>query len=275
MHGQGHRRQEAGVRLDPARRHRHPRRHAERRAGRARRPHRPVPRPEDADRGRVLLQDARRTWRSATSIVVDPMLATGNSAVAAVERLKELQPEVDQVRLPADLPRRRARRCRTRTPTCRSTPPPSTAQLNEPRLHPARASATRATASSARSKLAPRLRHFVSLATPCRGQHLRPAKPVPRRFANGRNCEFLTEEKHCDSTPSADHSFGRHRRRARGGGARPRACAGQAQGGGGLHRALRAAMGEPHPQGAEGGRGARRDRIQGDARTSPTPTTSA
>ena len=64
-------------------------------------------------------------------IVVDPMLATGNSAIAAVERLKELQPQVDQVRLPADLPRRHRRRCRRRTPTCRSTPPRSTAQLNE------------------------------------------------------------------------------------------------------------------------------------------------
>jgi uracil phosphoribosyltransferase len=39
-------------------------------------------------------------------VIVDPMLATGNSAIAAVERLKELRPEVDQVRLPAHLPRR-------------------------------------------------------------------------------------------------------------------------------------------------------------------------
>jgi uracil phosphoribosyltransferase len=29
------------------------------------------------------------------AIVLDPMLATGNSAVAAVDRLKELKPEVD------------------------------------------------------------------------------------------------------------------------------------------------------------------------------------
>ena len=32
---------------------------------------------------------------------------------------------------------------------------------------------------------------------------------------------------------------------------------------------------QPHPQGAEGGRGARRDRVRVLARTSPTPTTSA
>ena len=39
------------------------------------------------------------------AIVVDPMLATGNSAVAAVGRLKDSAPAVDQVRLPADVPR--------------------------------------------------------------------------------------------------------------------------------------------------------------------------
>ncbi len=38
-------------------------------------------------------------------IVVDPMLATGNSAVAAVGAPQGAEPEVDQVRLPADLPR--------------------------------------------------------------------------------------------------------------------------------------------------------------------------
>ena len=42
-------------------------------------------------------------------IVVDPMLATGNSAVAAVERLKGWP------------------RCKPPTPTCRSSRPPSTA----------------------------------------------------------------------------------------------------------------------------------------------------
>ncbi len=39
-------------------------------------------------------------------VVVDPMLATGHSAVAAVDRLTRARPEVDQVRLPADLPGR-------------------------------------------------------------------------------------------------------------------------------------------------------------------------
>ena len=42
-------------------------------------------------------------------IVVDPMLATGNSAVAAVERLKEVRPALDQVRLPAGVARGRRR----------------------------------------------------------------------------------------------------------------------------------------------------------------------
>ena len=64
-------------------------------------------------------------------VVVDPMLATGNSAIAAVERLKELQSQVDQVRLPAHLPRRHRGAADARTRTCRSTPPPSTAQLND------------------------------------------------------------------------------------------------------------------------------------------------
>lgn len=106
-----------------------------------------------------------------------------------------------------------------------------------------RASATLATASSAPSE-APGGRHAVPRA-------------ATRRFP-------YLEEKHRDSTPSVDHSFRRHcRSSACGRHARPRARAGQAQGGGGVHRALRAAMGRPHPQGAQGGRGARRDRIQG------------
>ena len=51
------------------------------------------------------------------AIVLDPMLATGNSAVAAVDRLKETQAEVDPLRLPArrargpdELPRQPPRR---------------------------------------------------------------------------------------------------------------------------------------------------------------------
>jgi uracil phosphoribosyltransferase len=60
--------------------------------GRAGRPHRAVPRPQDARGGGVLLQDAagnERTRRHRPG----PMLATGNSAVAAVDRLKETGPK--------------------------------------------------------------------------------------------------------------------------------------------------------------------------------------
>ena len=60
------RRQEARVRADPARRHGTARRLPLGRARRARRPHRPLPRSEDAGRGRVLLQDAERHVASAT-----------------------------------------------------------------------------------------------------------------------------------------------------------------------------------------------------------------
>ena len=69
-------------------------------------------------------------------VVVDPMLATGNSAIAAVERLKELGPEVDQVRLPADLPRRHCRHAQgasRRADLHRGHRPAA----QRPRLHPA------------------------------------------------------------------------------------------------------------------------------------------
>ena len=78
---------------------------------RARRPHRPLPR-------------SRRRWSpsSTTSrcpsdmaerdvIVVDPMLATGNSAVAARRPAEGGAAAVDQVRLPARRARRRRARC--------------------------------------------------------------------------------------------------------------------------------------------------------------------
>ena len=65
------------------------------------------------------------------AIVLDPMLATGNSAVAAVDRLKETRPQVDPLRLPAGGARGHRELPRRTTPTCRSTPRPSTAQLNE------------------------------------------------------------------------------------------------------------------------------------------------
>ena len=60
-------------------------------------------------------------------VVLDPMLATGNSAVAAVDRVKATAPRSIRLRLPADLPGGPRRASTARTPTCRSTPPRSTA----------------------------------------------------------------------------------------------------------------------------------------------------
>ena len=75
--------------VDPARRRRLARRHARSRAGGARRPHRPVPRPEDAGRGGVLLQDARTTWTSATRSCSTRCSPPATRRSAAVDRLKE------------------------------------------------------------------------------------------------------------------------------------------------------------------------------------------
>ena len=47
-----------------------------------------------------------KDMRDRDAIVVDPMLATGNSAVAAVDRLKATGPRSHQVRLSARLPAR-------------------------------------------------------------------------------------------------------------------------------------------------------------------------
>ena len=92
MHSAADRRQEARVRLDPARRHRLPRRHARRRARRARRPRRPVPRSRRRWSRSSTTSRCRSGMHERDAIVLDPMLATGNSAVAAVERLKETRP---------------------------------------------------------------------------------------------------------------------------------------------------------------------------------------
>ena len=113
-------------------------------------PHRPVPRSEDAGRGRVLLQDAGRHVASATSIVLDPMLATGNSAVAAVERLKEARPRSIRFVCLRVVPRGHPHLPRQRIRTCRSTPRRSTASSTTTATS-CRAWATPATASSGRS----------------------------------------------------------------------------------------------------------------------------
>ncbi len=63
-------------------------------------------------------------------IVVDPMLATANSAIAAVDRSSGAAPTISGSS--ACWPRPRAiRSSPRRTRTCRSSPPPSTSQLNE------------------------------------------------------------------------------------------------------------------------------------------------
>jgi uracil phosphoribosyltransferase len=82
-------------------------------------------------------------------IVVDPMLATGNSAIAAVERLKELNPKSIKFVCLLTCPEG-VKNLQKRTPTCRSTPRRSTASSTATATS-CRAWAMRATASSARS----------------------------------------------------------------------------------------------------------------------------
>ena len=65
------------------------RRRALARLERARRVHRPLPRRGDARAGRVLREAARADLGERDAIVLDPMLATGNSSVAAIEAVKE------------------------------------------------------------------------------------------------------------------------------------------------------------------------------------------
>ena len=83
------RRQEARVRADPARRRRLSRRHAEPGALGPRRPYRPLPRSRHARRRSSTTSRRRPTSPTARCWCSIPMLATGNSAVAAVDRLKE------------------------------------------------------------------------------------------------------------------------------------------------------------------------------------------
>ena len=83
------RRQEAGVRADPARRAGARRGHARPRADGARRPYRALSRSGDAGRGRILSSRRRPTSPSAWSSSSSPVLATANTAVAAIDRLKE------------------------------------------------------------------------------------------------------------------------------------------------------------------------------------------
>ena len=59
-------------------------------------------------------------------LVLHPMLATGNSAVAALDRLKEAGAQVAPHRVPARHARRASTRCRRIIPTSISGPPRST-----------------------------------------------------------------------------------------------------------------------------------------------------
>ena len=87
-------------------------------------------------------------------MVLDPMLATANSAVAAVDRLKERGAKRHPLRLPARRARRASRSSAAPTPTCRSGPPRSTA-ISTSTATSCRASAMPATACTARADIFP------------------------------------------------------------------------------------------------------------------------
>ena len=64
-------------------------------------------------------------------LVLDPMLATANSAVAAIDRLKERGAKDMRLRLPARRAGGHREAFTASIPTCRSGPPPSTSHLND------------------------------------------------------------------------------------------------------------------------------------------------
>ncbi len=71
------------------------------------------------------------------AVVLDPMLATGNSAVAAVERLKESDP-IDPLRVPGVVPGRHSHLSRQAHPDVPIYTAAIDRQLERSRLHPAR-----------------------------------------------------------------------------------------------------------------------------------------
>ena len=83
-------------------------------------------------------------------LVLDPMLATGNSAIAAVDRLKEARRQEHPLRLPARGARRHREVPRRTTRTCRSGPRRSTSASTTTATS-CRASATPATGCTGRS----------------------------------------------------------------------------------------------------------------------------
>ena len=70
------------------------------------------------------------------AIVLDPMLATGNSAVAAVERLKEAKPALDPLRVPRVVPGRHPQ-LQGRAPGRADLHGGDRPRAERPRLHPA------------------------------------------------------------------------------------------------------------------------------------------
>ena len=87
----------------------------------------------------------------AEVIVVDPMLATGGSAVSALDRLKRGRRRPPALRLPRRRARGDRRRARASTRRCRSSAPRSTASSTSAATS-APGWATRATASSGRTR---------------------------------------------------------------------------------------------------------------------------
>ena len=173
------RRQEAGLRLDPALRQRPPRRAARSRALGPRRPHRPLSRSRDAAAGRVLFQGAGRSLRAPGDRrrpdAGDRQLGRGGGRSAS----RSAAPRT--FASSACSPRRReSPDSGAATPTCRSSPPPSTA-ISTTTATSFPASATPATACTGRSKSLDLHETFGN-----RGRRLR--RGPRRRSATLRRC---------------------------------------------------------------------------------------
>ncbi len=98
---QDDRRQEAGAGVHPARRQWLSGRHAQRGARRARGPHRPVPRPQTRCSRSSTTSRCLPKWTSATSSWSTPCWPPATRLPPAVDRLKQLQAPLHQVRVPA------------------------------------------------------------------------------------------------------------------------------------------------------------------------------
>ena len=144
------RRQEAGVRADPARRPRPCRRHARSGAGGARRPYRALSR----SRHQVAVEYYLKTpadLAERMAIVVSPVVATANTAVAAIDRLKERGARGIRLVCLIAAPEGSSG-CAAFIPTCRSGPAAIDEHLDERRLH----------RSGPGRRRQPRLRHGIA-----------------------------------------------------------------------------------------------------------------